>query len=96
MHIGENDGTSKTGAIIFVAPGKVYRDYDTSSMPVSNGYITYTCKFKYFGSILSWDLNDQTDLENCSLQAHKALQAIMPTAFCNPDISLHVKHMLCM
>eukprot|EP00957_Ditylum_brightwellii_P136541 10412638-Ditylum_brightwellii.AAC.1 len=36
------------------------------------------------------------DSENCSLQAHKALQAMMPNVFCNPTILLHVKHMLYM
>eukprot|EP00957_Ditylum_brightwellii_P113839 8679177-Ditylum_brightwellii.AAC.1 len=78
MHIGQNGGPSKTDTVIFAAPGKKYKDYDTKNVPVSNGYITFTQQFKYLCSILSWDLNDCPDLENHTLQAHKALQAMMP------------------
>eukprot|EP00957_Ditylum_brightwellii_P144868 11034092-Ditylum_brightwellii.AAC.1 len=67
-------------AIIFAAPGKVYKDYDTTNVPVINIYNTYTCKFKYLGSILSRALNDQSDLKKF-LQAHKALQVMMPNIF---------------
>eukprot|EP00957_Ditylum_brightwellii_P109892 8382675-Ditylum_brightwellii.AAC.1 len=77
MHIGQNGGPSKTEAVISAAPGKKYEDYNTTNIPISNGYITFTRQFKYLHSILSWDLNDHPDLENCALQARKALQAMM-------------------
>eukprot|EP00957_Ditylum_brightwellii_P211163 15365833-Ditylum_brightwellii.AAC.1 len=81
-----------------VSRGKLQFGHVTyhSAVPVANGYITYTHKFKYLGSILSWNLNDQTDIENHALQACKTLQAMMSNVFRNPDISLHVKHMLYM
>eukprot|EP00957_Ditylum_brightwellii_P154648 11769888-Ditylum_brightwellii.AAC.1 len=65
--------------VVFAAPGKSFSDYDTSSrVPDAHKYITYARKFKYLGSILSWDLNDRLDIENGIFQACKALQALMP------------------
>eukprot|EP00957_Ditylum_brightwellii_P104245 7940625-Ditylum_brightwellii.AAC.1 len=76
-------------AIVFAAPGKSFSDYDTSRVPAVHGYITYMRKFKYLGSILSWDLNDHPDIENQVFQACKAIQALMPEVFRNPTISDH-------
>eukprot|EP00957_Ditylum_brightwellii_P035540 2694434-Ditylum_brightwellii.AAC.1 len=78
MHIGENDKAFKTEAVVSAAPGKSFTDYDTSRVPVAHGYIMYTHTFNYIGSILSWDLNDCQDIENCVPLALKALQAMMP------------------
>eukprot|EP00957_Ditylum_brightwellii_P177620 13529172-Ditylum_brightwellii.AAC.1 len=94
MHIGENDKASKTEAIVFAAPGKDFTDYDVTRVPVAHGYITYTQTFKYLGSILSWDLDDRPDIDNQILQAQKALQAMMPKVFRNPENSTRVKRML--
>eukprot|EP00957_Ditylum_brightwellii_P021684 1634941-Ditylum_brightwellii.AAC.1 len=88
MHIGKDGSKSKTEAVIFVTPDKTYKDYDTMHVPVDNGYITYTTQFKYLGSILSWNLDNQSDPKNQALQAHKALQAMMLKVFQNPSISL--------
>eukprot|EP00957_Ditylum_brightwellii_P071498 5434998-Ditylum_brightwellii.AAC.1 len=76
MHIGENDKASKTEAVVFAAPGKTFTDHDVTRVPVAHGYITYTQTFNYLGSILSWDLDDHLDIDNCILQAQKALQAM--------------------
>eukprot|EP00957_Ditylum_brightwellii_P108883 8306541-Ditylum_brightwellii.AAC.1 len=88
MHIDVGGGKSKTEAVIFAAPGKNYDDYDTSQVTVANRYITYSRKFKYLGSMLSWDLDDCPDPKNRTLQAHKSFQAMMPKVFLNPTISL--------
>eukprot|EP00957_Ditylum_brightwellii_P091923 6999077-Ditylum_brightwellii.AAC.1 len=69
MHIGKDGSKSKTEAVIFTAPGKTYKEYDTTPVNVDEGYITYTTQFKYLGSILSWNLDDRPDLENRALQA---------------------------
>eukprot|EP00957_Ditylum_brightwellii_P203391 15334405-Ditylum_brightwellii.AAC.1 len=81
MHIRKDGGKSETEEVIFAAPGKTHKDYDTSPVPVANGYIIYTPKFKYLGSILLWDLNNCPDLENQVLQACKDLQTMMPRVF---------------
>eukprot|EP00957_Ditylum_brightwellii_P134225 10233035-Ditylum_brightwellii.AAC.1 len=67
MHIRENDKASKTKAAVFAVPQKDFTDYDASRVPVAHGYITYTCTFKYLGSILSWDLDNYPDIDNCVL-----------------------------
>eukprot|EP00957_Ditylum_brightwellii_P137122 10455389-Ditylum_brightwellii.AAC.1 len=55
---------------------------------IDNNYITYTTQLKYFGSIISGNLDDKPDLENWALQARKAFQAMLPKVFWNPFISL--------
>eukprot|EP00957_Ditylum_brightwellii_P113043 8619835-Ditylum_brightwellii.AAC.3 len=95
MHIGVGGGKFKTESVFFAIPaGKTYKEYDTSTVTVANGYITYSKK--YLSSMLSWDLNDCPDLENSALQARKSLQAMMHKMFCNPTISLKVKRMFYM
>jgi hypothetical protein len=94
MHIGENGKESKTEAVVFKAAGTNYEDYDTSAVEVGTGYITYTKTFKYLGSIISHDLSDTPDIENCITQARKALNTLMPHVFRNSHLSLRVKKLL--
>eukprot|EP00957_Ditylum_brightwellii_P182566 13907160-Ditylum_brightwellii.AAC.1 len=96
MHIGKDRSKSKTEAVIFAAPDKTYKEYDTILVNVDNRYIIHTTQFKYLGSILSWNLDDRPDLKNQALQTCKALQAMLPKVFQNPSISLKVKRMLYM
>eukprot|EP00957_Ditylum_brightwellii_P013195 996269-Ditylum_brightwellii.AAC.1 len=78
MHIGENGKESKTEAIVFKATGTNYNNYDTSTVEVGIGYITYINAFKYLGSIISHDLSDASDIENCITQSRKALNTLIP------------------
>ena len=94
MHIGENGKESKTEAVVFKAAGTNYKDYDTSTVEVGTGYITYTKTFKYLGSIISYDLSDTPDIENRIIQARKALNTFMPHVFRNSHLSLRVKKLL--
>jgi hypothetical protein len=68
MHIGKNDQKSKSEAM-YVSPNFT-EDLKTSSSSnitsrfiVKDGYIDFTDKFKYLGSIISNDLKDDSEID---------------------------------
>eukprot|EP00957_Ditylum_brightwellii_P013781 1038542-Ditylum_brightwellii.AAC.1 len=66
MHIG-TDSTytdSKTEAVCFPPPCLDLSMFDTSPVPVLNGYVAYTTKFKYLGSYVTSNLLDTYDVKN--------------------------------
>jgi hypothetical protein len=58
MHIGRNDGKSKTEVVHFPASlqEELYTNNMNTRIPVSDGYITMNNKFKYLGSWVKDDL----------------------------------------
>eukprot|EP00957_Ditylum_brightwellii_P162792 12396825-Ditylum_brightwellii.AAC.1 len=79
MHIG-SDGTfkdSKTEAVVFLLPGMGSSMFDTSPVPVLDGYITYTNRFKYLGSYITSELSDTHYIKNHVVQANKAMASMM-------------------
>eukprot|EP00957_Ditylum_brightwellii_P117847 8990283-Ditylum_brightwellii.AAC.1 len=80
MHIG-TDGTykdSKTEAVYFPSPEITLIPSDTLSVPVADGYVTYTSEFKCLGSYVTHDLNDTFDVKSRVVQATKALNSMIP------------------
>jgi hypothetical protein len=60
MHIGRDGKKSKTEAMFFPPPGTKATPKDITQFSVENdqGYITFTEKFKYLGSLFNTDLRD--------------------------------------
>eukprot|EP00957_Ditylum_brightwellii_P073315 5572334-Ditylum_brightwellii.AAC.1 len=80
MHVGSN-GTymdSKNEAVCFTPPGLDLSMFNMSPVPVLDGYITYTDKFKYLGSYVTSDLSDMYDAKNRVVQANKTMASITP------------------
>eukprot|EP00957_Ditylum_brightwellii_P113808 8676846-Ditylum_brightwellii.AAC.1 len=85
MHVG-SDGTfqdSKTEAVVFPPPGMDSSMFNTSPVPVLDGYVTYTNRFKYLGSYITSKLSDTYDVKNRMIQANKAMASMMPNVFWN-------------
>jgi hypothetical protein len=46
--------------------GKLYNNLDeTKDILVADGYVTFTCSFKYLGSLISFNLRDDNDVAAC-------------------------------
>eukprot|EP00957_Ditylum_brightwellii_P125003 9529023-Ditylum_brightwellii.AAC.1 len=91
MHVG-SDGTykdSKTEAMVFLSPGMDSSMFDTSPVPVLDGYVMYTNKFKYLGSYVTSDLSDTFEVKNRVIQTNKAMSSMMPHVFWNKSLSKH-------
>jgi hypothetical protein len=58
MHTGRDGKKSKTEAVLFPPPGTEATPEDVAQFGVENeqGYITFTEKFKYLGSLFNTDL----------------------------------------
>jgi hypothetical protein len=54
---------SKTECMYFPAQGR-YEDGDTSDILVDEGFYSFTKKFKYLGSIITYDLTADADVKN--------------------------------
>ena len=54
---------SKTECMFFPRQGGKYEDGNVSNVEVDGGFYTFTKKFKYIGSIISWDLKADSDIE---------------------------------
>eukprot|EP00957_Ditylum_brightwellii_P160650 12230286-Ditylum_brightwellii.AAC.1 len=78
MHVG-SDGTfqdSKTEVVVFPLPGMDSSMFDTSPVPLLDGYVTYTNRFKYQGSYITSKLSDTYDVKNRVIQANKAMASM--------------------
>eukprot|EP00957_Ditylum_brightwellii_P148859 11332569-Ditylum_brightwellii.AAC.1 len=80
MNVGSDGNVqdSKTEAVVFPPPGMESSMFNMSPVPVLNGYITYTNRFKYLGSYITSDLSDTYDVKNRVIQANKAMASMMP------------------
>ena len=67
MHVGKNDGKSKTEAMLIPGLGRKYEDGDTSDYIITSsdgGTVQFTKSFKYLGSVINSDGTDDEDIDN--------------------------------
>ena len=62
-HVGRNGSKSKTESMYFPAPGLKYEDADTSPLLVDGGEVPFTEKFKLLGSLLAYNLKDNSEID---------------------------------
>eukprot|EP00957_Ditylum_brightwellii_P072792 5532391-Ditylum_brightwellii.AAC.1 len=65
-------------AVCFPPPDLDLSMFDTSPVPVLDGYVTYTTTFKYLGSYVTSELSDTYDVKNRVVQANKAMASMLP------------------
>jgi len=80
-HVGRNGSKSKTEAMYFPAPGLRYEDADTSPLIVDGGEVPFTLKFKLLGSLLTYNLKDDCEIDSRIRSAQGAFQAIRKEFF---------------
>ena len=100
MHIGVDGGKSKTEAMYYPptleeaskikneAPGAEEATFD-----VDEGYITFTRKFKYLGSLITQDLKDNDDIVRRINQARAQVRELT-NIWMSKDITTEFKKML--
>jgi hypothetical protein len=100
MHIGKDGGKSKTEAMYYPptleeaskmadeAPGP-----EEAKFAVDEGYITFTRKFKYLGSLITQDLKDNEDISRRINQA-KAQVRELTNIWMSKDITTEFKKLL--
>jgi exonuclease III len=100
MHIGENGGKSKTEAMYYPptleeaskmkneTPGE-----DEATFTVDEGYITFTRKFKYLGSVITQDLKDNDDISRRINQANAQVRGLT-NIWMSKDITTEFKKLL--
>eukprot|EP00978_Attheya_sp_CCMP212_P027760 scaffold93832_cov47-Attheya_sp.AAC.1 len=93
MHIGRNDKASKTECMYFPAFEKKYQESNTENIDVGDGYVSFTKKFKYLGSLITSELNDAMDVDTRISQANKAMGALRDYFKCK-QMSLKAKRMI--
>jgi hypothetical protein len=77
MHIGRDGKKSKTEAVYFPPPGVEATPKDIAQFGEDNdqGYITFTEKFKYLGSLFNTDLRDDREIATRINKANQLLQS---------------------
>jgi hypothetical protein len=92
MHYGKDGNKSKTEAVSFPPPGEEAALEDVKKFGIENdlGYITFTSKFKYLGSLFNTDLRDDQEM---AAQINKVNQLLrsMTNIWRNKNISLRTK-----
>jgi hypothetical protein len=96
MHISNGATPSKTEAMFFPPPRRLYSDADTSRLDVLDsldnpvGFFDLTTEFKYLGSIVHHSLTSDEDVDKRIRSAPASFGAFknIPT---NKDIDLKVK-----
>lgn len=95
MHVGQETESkkepSKTEAMYCPAKTSSYIDGDKSDVKVGNGFISFTDKFKYLGSVIHYSLTSTADIDARINQANAAFGALRKPVFSNKHISDHVK-----
>eukprot|EP00957_Ditylum_brightwellii_P028729 2169973-Ditylum_brightwellii.AAC.1 len=76
-------------AVLFLPPGLALLIFNTSPVPVLDGYVAYTDKCKYLGSYATLDLLDTYGIKNRAVQANKAMSSMTPHVFRNKSLSKH-------
>ena len=80
VHKGKDGKKSKTECMFFPPSGFKYEDADTSSVEVNNGYYTFCKRFKYLGSIITWDLKADDDVKTrirCATSAFNLMRNVL-------------------
>ena len=93
MHIGRGSDASKTEAM-YCPPGNEvpYKGATTTDgFNVDDGYITFTSKFKYLGSIIHQSLTAGTDVNARIDQARAAFGALRKDVFANKHVEYKLK-----
>jgi hypothetical protein len=92
MHFGKDGKKSKTEAVYFPPPGIKTTPEDVTKFGVDNdhGYITFTEKFKYLGSLFNTDLRDDQEMAARINKANQLLRS-MTNMWQNKNITLRTK-----
>ena len=92
MHVGHGSEASKTEAMYCPCKGDVYAEGDTSDFKVAgDGFISFTEKFKYLGSMISYSLTSSTDVDKCIAKAGAAFGALRKDVFSNKHVKDRIK-----
>ncbi len=71
--------------------GKLYHNLDeTKDSLVADGYVTFTCSFKYLGSLISFNLHANNDVA-ASIAATNASMGALKEIWRNPHLDTHSK-----
>ena len=92
MHIGVGDKKSKTECVHFPAADQ-QQPANLENIQVEQGFVSFTNCFKYLGSIISSNLNDEIDIDARISQANKAMGALRGYFRC-PQVNLHSKRLI--
>eukprot|EP00978_Attheya_sp_CCMP212_P012017 scaffold29800_cov23-Attheya_sp.AAC.1 len=92
MHIGVGDKKSKTECVHFPAANQ-QQPANLENIQVEQGFVSFTNCFKYLGSIISSNLNDEIDIDARISQANKAMGAPRGYFRC-PQVNLHSKRLI--
>ena len=92
MHIGRDGKKSKTEAVYFPPPGVETTPEDVSQFGVDDdqGYITFTQKFQYLGSLFNTDLKDDREVTARINKANLLLRSLT-NVWRNKNITLKTK-----
>jgi hypothetical protein len=95
MHVGTGATPSKTKAMYFPSPKRLFSDADTSRLYALDGtgnyvgFIGFTTEFKYLGSIVHHSLTSDADVDKRIRSASAAFGALK-NILTNKDIDLKV------
>jgi hypothetical protein len=90
MHIGRNGKESKTEIVYFPPTLSNYLPVDKSPVPVADGAVTFTEKFKYLGTWITHDLKDDKEVSVRIARATGVLTSMREILHC-PWVDLEVK-----
>jgi hypothetical protein len=97
MHVGHNNTKSKTEAIFFPNSLKEAKKLITeNSLPSTialpnNQFVKFTHSFKYLGSTITTELNEDTEIKICINEAKSTL-GLMKHFINNKDVDIRTKH----
>eukprot|EP00978_Attheya_sp_CCMP212_P004193 scaffold9100_cov64-Attheya_sp.AAC.3 len=92
MHIGGvGDKNSKTECVHFPAANQ-QQPANLKNIQVKQGFVSFKKCFKYLGSIISSNLNDEMDINALISQANKAMGALREYFRC-PQVNLQSKRL---
>jgi hypothetical protein len=63
---------------------------ETAQIDVADGYVTFTCKFKYLGSRISYNLCNDDNI-NARLAAALQSMGALKEVWCNPHLNTYSK-----
>jgi hypothetical protein len=90
--VGRGTTASKTEAMYCPKPRKLYEEENTARFQVDgDGFIDFTKKFKYLGSIINSSLTSDSDIDKRIKSATAIFGALSSCIFSKKDIDLKVK-----
>jgi hypothetical protein len=92
MHVGRDGKDSKTECMFFLAfPGN---EEDKSNINIEGeGHVLFTTRFKYLGSLITSEQNDELDVDARIAQANKAMGALRNFFWCK-QVGLRAKRLI--